>query len=65
MAVKCIKEEYSAYIDERVKEFVCDTDTDFSELPQCGTGSTAVSVSTGNVYVVNASGDWKPLGGNA
>ena len=63
MAYKLINEEYCACVDAQRKEFLCDTDADFTTLPKCCTGSTAVSVATGNVYVVNASGNWVAFGG--
>ena len=63
MAYKLIKEEYCACVDAQRKEFLCDTDADVDTLPQCCTGSTAVSAETGNVAVVNASGEWVPFGG--
>ena len=63
MAYKLINEEYCACVDAQRKELLCDTDADFSDLPKCCTGSTAVSVATGNVQVVNASGEWVKFGG--
>lgn len=63
MAYKLIKEEYCVYVDDEVREFICDTDADFADLPTSCVGSTAVSVETGNVYVVNASGAWVKFGG--
>lgn len=38
--------------------YITDTDADFAKLPKCYPGSTAVSAATGNVMVVNASGQW-------
>jgi hypothetical protein len=63
MAYKLIKEEYCACVDAQRKEFLCDTDADFANLPKSCVGSTAVSVETGNVQVVNASGNWVAFGG--
>ena len=63
MAYKVINEKYCPYNDAEVCEFICDTDADFANLPQCCTGSTAVSVATGNIRVVNASGQWVKFGG--
>lgn len=62
MAYKLIKEEYCACVDAQRKEFLCDTDADFDTLPECCTGSTAVSAATANVYIVNASGYWVEFG---
>lgn len=45
------------------KDFVIDTDEDVASLPSCAAGSTALSVSSGNVYMVNASGVWAMVGG--
>ena len=63
MAHKLIKEKYSVHVDARKKEFLCDTDADFANLPEACVGSTAVSAATGNVYIVNASGNWVAFGG--
>lgn len=45
------------------REFICDTDADFADLPKSNPGDTAVSAATGNVKVVNASGNWVDFGG--
>ena len=63
MAYKIIDKKYSPFEDAKVRNFICDTDADFANLPECCTGSTAVSVATGNVFVVNASGKWVKFGG--
>lgn len=47
------------------KTFYCDTEADVASLPECMTGSEAVVVASGNVYVVNASGKWALFGGDA
>lgn len=44
-------------------EFVLDTDADLEDLPECGAGSSAISVASGNVFMKNASGAWRILGG--
>lgn len=49
--------------NKKHREFICDTDADFASLPKAHAGDTAVSAATGNVYVVNASGNWVPFGG--
>lgn len=50
-----------------VYKFICDTEADVAKLqtehPNCGAGSTALVVETGNVYMVNASGNWVKFGG--
>ena len=63
MAYKLIKEEYCAYANAQIREYICDTDEDFASLPACCTGSSAVSIATGAVQVVNTSGQWVPFGG--
>lgn len=45
------------------REFVCDTEADIAKLPSCGCGCTALVIATGNVYIVNASGQWVKFGG--
>lgn len=65
MAYKLIKEEYCPCADAQQKEFLCDTDADFATLPKCCPGSTAVSVASKNVYMVNASGRWVLFGGGS
>lgn len=44
-------------------DFVIDTDADVDTLPKCNPGSSAVSVASGKVYIVNASGKWVEFGG--
>lgn len=63
MACKQIDEVYCPYVGAMRKEFLCDTDADFDTLPKCCTGSTAVSIETGNVRIVNSNGDWVAFGG--
>lgn len=63
MAYKLIDREYNPHDDASKHSFMCDTDADFANLPECCTGSVAVSAATCNVYVVNASGNWVPFGG--
>ena len=68
MAIKLISNKLSTVRSESseveyVSEYICDTDADFTSLPKCGTGSMAVSASTGNIQIVNASGKWVSFGG--
>lgn len=63
MAYKLIDQTYRPYVNAPLCEYLCDTDADFADLPKCCTGSTAVSVATANVKVVNASGNWVDFGG--
>jgi hypothetical protein len=48
-----------------VFEFIADTEADVASLPQCKPSSTALVCATGNVYIVNASGEWVKFGGEA
>lgn len=60
MAIKLINSEYCACVNDYRKEFVCDSDADFDNLPKCCVGSTALSPS-GAIRMVNASGEWVPF----
>lgn len=62
MAINIIDIKYNKAVRNTIHEFICDTDTDFALLPKCDPGSMAVSVATGTVYVVNASGNWVEFG---
>ena len=64
MASKLILREYRVWMDDYRHEYICDTDEDFASLPEtCGTGSSAVSLASGNVKVVNTQGEWVTFGG--
>ena len=63
MAIKLINQEFCPYSKEVKKEYICDTDTDFYSLPKCCTGSTAVSIASGKVRIVNTKGEWVAFGG--
>lgn len=45
------------------REFIIDTDADVATLPACASGSAALSVESGSVFIVNASGVWTKCGG--
>lgn len=60
MAIKLINSEYCACVNDYRKEFICDSDADFNNLPKCCVGSTALSTS-GAIRMVNASGEWVPF----
>lgn len=62
MAINVIDIKYNKAVRNTIHEFICDTDTDFALLPKCDPGSIAVSIATGTVYVVNASGNWVEFG---
>lgn len=63
MAIKLVSREYVPFTDDYKCDYIVDTDNDFKDLPTVGTGSSAVSVETGKVLVVNASGEWAVFGG--
>lgn len=69
MAIKMIKKEYPVHLNtnEFVCTLICDTAADVANLqtehPNCGTGSMALVIDTGDVYVVNTSGKWVVFGG--
>ena len=58
MAIKCISKKYTSVIRDYRCEYICDTDEDFASLPQADVGSTAVSLATGAIRVVNTVGEW-------
>lgn len=65
MAHKIMTEGKRVLYSDQVREILCDTDADFATLPKCCPGSTAVSVASKNVYMVNASGRWVLFGGGS
>jgi hypothetical protein len=68
MALEWINKRWSPNAKDHAndrKEIICDTEADVSSLPDSAPGSMALVVSTGNVYMVNASGEWKKFGGEA
>ena len=65
MAIVRSEREWEANINGYQCEYILDTEADVANLPKCVTGSVALVVATGNVYMVNASGVWKPFGGEA
>lgn len=62
MAIKLTDRKWCAHADDYQHEFICDEDADFENLPEAGTGSTAVSIQSGKVMVVNTQGEWMPFG---
>lgn len=44
-----------------IKELVCDTPEDLTNLPPCSMGSTCIAISTGEVYMLNSSKEWVKL----
>lgn len=65
MAIELLNEKWCPYREAEQKEFLVDTDADVANLPECCPGSTALVAATGNVYIVNASGNWVEFGGEA
>lgn len=64
MAIKMVSREYCACMDDYKKEYIVDNDSDLVNLPKCtGTGSTAVSIESGKIMVVNTNGQWVAFGG--
>lgn len=61
MAVKLISQEWCPCTNDYRKEFICDTDADFDSLPEACTGSSALSIASGSVRMVNTSGEWVPF----
>lgn len=61
MAIKLISSEYCACVNDYRREYICDSDGDFANLPKSCVGSTALSPS-GAIRMVNASGEWVPFG---
>lgn len=66
MAIEMVskKKNYCAGKGVYKCEHIADTDADLANLPEgCGTGSTAVSLESGKVMVVNTQGKWVEFGG--
>lgn len=63
MAIVQTKREYCECQEDYTYEYLCDTEEDIADLPTCCPQSTALVCSTGDVYVVNASGKWVKFGG--
>lgn len=63
MAIKLINREYFPYAGGVKCDYLCDKDTDFASLPKAVTGSTAVSIESGTVKIVNTEGQWVTFGG--
>ena len=41
-----------------IKEYVLDTPEDIKALPPCPMGSSALVISTGEVYMINSNKEW-------
>lgn len=62
MAIKLIARGRKPHTDCPYEEYICDTEADIADLPKSCVGSTALVVESGRIYMVNASGEWKPFG---
>lgn len=63
MAIATVNKEWCAWQEDYRTSFIVDTEDDIAVLPKCCAGSSALVVATGNVYMVNASGEWSVFGG--
>ena len=63
MAIKLVNREYAKYLDDYQYDYICDAEADVASLPECCTGSSALVVESGAIYMVNASGVWAVFGG--
>lgn len=62
MAIKCVDRVWCPALKTFRHSYVMDSNSDAANLPKCCPGSTAiVAASGGNVYMVNASGEWEVL----
>lgn len=63
MAIKLLSGRFSQYPygGDYIAEYICDTDADFADLPEASTGSTAISIESGNIRIVNTQGEWVPF----
>ena len=58
MAIKQTKQEWNA-LTGWVCEFICDSEADIANLPECSAGSMAIVATEGMpIYMMNASGQW-------
>lgn len=62
MAIKWIGQKWCPEDKDYSKEFICDTDVDVANLPECPSGSTALVAASGKIHIVNASGVWVEFG---
>ena len=62
MAYKLVNREWCATLNDYQYDYIVDTESDIASLPKCCTGSSALVVETGKVYVVNASDVWAVYG---
>lgn len=63
MAIKMVQKEWVCCLNQYQCDYIVDTEADVANLPECSTGSSALVVESGAVYMVNASGNWVVFGG--
>ncbi len=63
MATKLVNKEWCVYLNAYQCDYIVDTEADIATLPECCTGSSALVVESGAVYMVNASDVWAVYGG--
>ena len=63
MAYKCYSKTYVNTEDMVgfIRDFICDTEDDVDDLPECFPKSTALIADGAKVRIVNASGNWVPF----
>jgi hypothetical protein len=63
MAIKLVNREWCAFQNGYQDDYIVDTEADIADLPKCCTGSSALVVESGAIYMVNASDVWAAYGG--
>ena len=63
MAIKLMNREWVCHLNDYQHDYIVDTEADVANLPDCCSGSSALVVESGAVYMVNASGNWALFGG--
>ena len=61
--IKLVNMEWRRCLKDFQHDYIADTEADVPNLPKCCTGSSALVVESGNIYMVNASGVWALYGG--
>lgn len=62
MAFKLVNREWCPALNDYQCDYIVDAESDIANLPTSCTGSSALVVETGKVYVVNASNQWAVYG---
>ena len=63
MAIKLVNQEWCVCQNAYQYDYIVDAEADVVNLPECCTGSSALVVESGAIYMVNASGVWALYGG--